>query len=577
VTTRKRNLFRRGKVWYTRLYMHGDEVVESTGATTLEEAKAILKHRRTSLVREREAALPRSRITFAEAARETLDDLERDRRHSGAHVSASTLVGHRRVLNPNGPVLQAFGELRIDKVDRAVLRRWYHGTITQQNRSPKTGQNRLDTLRLVFDWARDHGHIGEHHDPVGELRRELRRKYGRTKAARAERDEKRNLAKRGVMQPGEFARLERAARDESTEGYLVVLLGAECGLRRGELHALTWGCINWGEDERDPTRYIEVRASNSSGLGVEPPKSGEVRWVPISRRVRQALLQLYRDRWEPGPDERIIRQNYWDLSTVTLRRICERAGLPHTTFQHLRATCGTLLTQWLRDPEWVRAVVGWKGAAVAEAHYLAIDFRGSYRAPERLHLGENPMDLFERLCAPAQAKTGTVTGTARRKPPRLLRADGVPNGNRTRPEAPQAIGNKGLWRLISCPTLVPRFTRGASRGSAELAFVRGENLYAMDWLSPRGLLLLRLIRLAVRARPPDCIPSENADKISVSSQTHEPRRLVFDGCKSLCGRPPHSGGKGQISLQADGPNRSRTETGSSGQWCHRDAILRRCC
>jgi len=116
----------------------------------------------------------------------------------------------------------------------------------------------------------------------------------------------------------------------------------------------------------------------------------------MSRRLWRALRELYSARWEPGPEQRILERHYFDLDKLTLRRVLKRAGLPHRTFQNLRATCSSLLKQWGVAPEYVRAAIGHENDAVAREHYDRLDFT-TYRPPEVLLDGETPMDLFERL------------------------------------------------------------------------------------------------------------------------------------------------------------------------------------
>jgi hypothetical protein len=89
-----------------------------------------------------------------------------------------------------------------------------------------------------------------------------------------------------------------------------------------------------------------------------------------------------------------VKASYWDLSKLVLRRVLRSAGLPHRTFQNLRATCSSLLKQWGVAPEYVRAVIGHETDAVA-------------RGPPRLH----------DLSGPGEA-------AARRDPHGPLRPDG---------------------------------------------------------------------------------------------------------------------------------------------------------
>ena len=78
-----------------------------------------------------------------------------------------------------------------------------------------------------------------------------------------------------------FERLvEAAQRDEQT--YLVMLLGGEAGLRLGEMLALEWRDIDL------PKRQVTVARSEWRGH-VTAPKGGRVRYVPLTKRLTDAL------------------------------------------------------------------------------------------------------------------------------------------------------------------------------------------------------------------------------------------------------------------------------------------------
>jgi integrase len=80
----------------------------------------------------------------------------------------------------------------------------------------------------------------------------------------------------------EFDRLIAATHDRGQDAYLVVLLGGQAGLRRGEIAALQWGDIEWG------TGKICVQRSVWKGhLGM--PKGNRIRRVPMTVELRQAL------------------------------------------------------------------------------------------------------------------------------------------------------------------------------------------------------------------------------------------------------------------------------------------------
>ena len=80
----------------------------------------------------------------------------------------------------------------------------------------------------------------------------------------------------------DFERLVKCARERGEEAYLVVLLGGEAGLRRGEIAALEWGDVDL------KTRQLCVQRAVWQGH-VEAPKGGWLRYVPLTKRLTAAL------------------------------------------------------------------------------------------------------------------------------------------------------------------------------------------------------------------------------------------------------------------------------------------------
>jgi integrase len=79
----------------------------------------------------------------------------------------------------------------------------------------------------------------------------------------------------------EFERLVDVAGSE-TPALLVVLLGGEAGLRCGEMMALEWTDIDFAK------RQLTVARSEWKGH-VTMPKGGRIRYVPLTRRLSDAL------------------------------------------------------------------------------------------------------------------------------------------------------------------------------------------------------------------------------------------------------------------------------------------------
>jgi len=80
----------------------------------------------------------------------------------------------------------------------------------------------------------------------------------------------------------DFERLVEGAKKRDDLAYLVVLLGGEAGLRRGEIAALEWGDVDLKK------RQLCVQRSVWKGH-TETPKGGRLRYVPLTQRLTAAL------------------------------------------------------------------------------------------------------------------------------------------------------------------------------------------------------------------------------------------------------------------------------------------------
>ena len=79
-------------------------------------------------------------------------------------------------------------------------------------------------------------------------------------------------------------------------------MALRAGLRKGELIALKWGDVHFGESAEDPNRYILVQRNYSHGR-FTTPKSKEARRVDLSKQLRETLLELRDGRLSEAYDE----------------------------------------------------------------------------------------------------------------------------------------------------------------------------------------------------------------------------------------------------------------------------------
>lgn len=140
--------------------------------------------------------------------------------------------------------------------------------------------------------------------------------------------------------------------------YPLFLTALRAGLRRGELVALRWGDIQFGESEEDSNRFIFVQRNYVHGQ-FTTTKSKKPRRVDLSRQLRRVLLQVR--------DERLVKAYAEGHASVAEELVfpseagtvldpdnlvhyyflpaLEKAGLRKIRFHDLRHTFGSLLIQ----------------------------------------------------------------------------------------------------------------------------------------------------------------------------------------------------------------------------------------
>jgi integrase len=147
----------------------------------------------------------------------------------------------------------------------------------------------------------------------------------------------------------------RRLHDEDAQLAELLRLAAYTGLRRGELVALRWRDVRWGE------RVLTVERALSATVETAP-KSGSFRHVPLADQALGALDRLSRREHFTGADDYVFTSpagDRLDPSAVRRRYIRARdvAGLPALRFHDLRHTAGSLLVRQL-DPVSVKEILG---------------------------------------------------------------------------------------------------------------------------------------------------------------------------------------------------------------------------
>ncbi len=330
-----------------------------------------------------------SKVTFGELAERYLEE-------DTGHLATRTRRDRKRHLGEDGSILPYFGRRRLDEITPAMLREWWGLEIeAHKHRTTPTGRHHLSTIAAVFGFAKDLGFTD--YTPVPDFRAQITRRT-RTKRGRADATLKMSI--RPIEDPADLARLVDAAREEGAVSHVLVLLLLDAGLRLGEAIALRWGSIVWGEGNSDRTRMLIIDRSSPSGLAgaIEPTKSGRMREVGLSMRLRGALKTLQRTRFEPGPRTLVLKGLDADnFRKREWRRICQRADVGHRALKDLRDTYASQLLTAGVQLGYVSRQLGHASVVTTSNHYARWCGGAEYREPISPGRGELPADLLQKL------------------------------------------------------------------------------------------------------------------------------------------------------------------------------------
>jgi integrase len=279
------------------------------------------------------------------------------------HLATTTGRDRRSHLRVGGPLDTFLGSRRLDEITPAVLREWWSSEIESQGRSRKTGREYVNSLAALFGYARDLDVVAT--SPVADFRDMLRRR-SRTKQGRAANQADVNP----ITDPAELERLVDAASKQDERSHLLVLLMLDAGVRLGEATAVTWGQVVWGADGDDTGRTLVIDRNRPRGGATEGTKSGRSRRIPLSRRLRGALLKRYLKEGRPSPETAVLgRIDPNNFRKRAWARICERARIGHRKPKDLRDTFGSWLVSLGAPLPFVQDALGHASWDVTAKHY----------------------------------------------------------------------------------------------------------------------------------------------------------------------------------------------------------------
>ena len=272
--------------------------------------------------------------TFAEYAEQWL------KQHAELSCKPSTVTRYRVILRLY--LLPAFGTVRLGQITRAMVKEFLSEKAGGGTLSQSSLRLMLRTLGGIFSHAIDDELVAN--NPAAKLGKFTNTGKPNRQATALTRQE--------------AIRLLQAANEYCPQHYALFLTALRSGLRRGELVALRWGDIQFGNHEDDSNRHILVQHNYVQG-GFTSPKGKRNRRVDLSKQLRRELLTSRDTRlfaaFQAGQtsiaDDLVFPSKtgaVLDAGNLVRRYFLpcvEKAGLRRIRFHDLRHTFGSLLIQ----------------------------------------------------------------------------------------------------------------------------------------------------------------------------------------------------------------------------------------
>jgi len=257
---------KRGAKWYVVIDYHGRRKSKCVG--TREAAEKVKREIEARL------AMGDFRIFEKDAGTKFADYAQRWLRSCvRPNLKPSTVESYEVILRVH--LLPRFGEMPLNQISRAKVRELQAEMVRAGTWTRNTVKNVFAILRALFSQAIEEGAVTL--NPATRL--------GKFNKADKEGRKTEFLTE---AEADSFLSAVRALRPERHPFFLCAL---RTGLRLGELLALEWDDVQFGQDEQDSNRFIMVRHNIVRGIPGEP-KSRKPRRVDLNRELRQVLLEF---------------------------------------------------------------------------------------------------------------------------------------------------------------------------------------------------------------------------------------------------------------------------------------------
>lgn len=288
-------------------------------------------------------------------------------------VKPSTAKSYRSMVAEH--LKPAFGAYRSDRLTLAVVEGWRKGLaekIAAGTLAPKSYVNIRNLLHAIVEWARHPERRYLAHDPLAGL--------PKVRLPRAKR--------RQHFEPAQVLELLRVAAETPPDD-TIIKAALLSGLRRGELFALEWPDVDWGNGQ-DGGR-LHVRRSIYQGAITTPKTDDSDRVVDVPQRLLDDLA-VYQTMHPPIGGGFVFRQSSgrpmdpdaWHRERLVpmLKRVnLYRAGVG---LHALRHTYVSILIAQGEDPRYIADQVGHANVKLTTDLYAHVFSRVRVEAMRKL-------------------------------------------------------------------------------------------------------------------------------------------------------------------------------------------------
>lgn len=322
-------LWKRGRVWWSYVWVDGVRHAKSTGTTNRRVAEKVDRQFKEELTLARlGVAVPQPEMLFADLAVRFL-------------AEGSPKLWHRERLKQ---LLPYFGGDPIGRISRGLVREYRAHRHAQKQVSDTTVNRDLEALRHFLYWGVDEGLLAA--NPLSRMPLVRERRNPRM-----------------VMSVAEEAKLLRAAMPHLRA---IIIAALDTGMRRGELLGQRWEHVDLAR------ALLFVSRSKTAG--------GEGREIPFTRRLQTLLTASAQPRGLVftfrGQPIRAIKTAW----KATIRR----AGIRYYRFHDLRHAFNTRLMEAGVMQEIRKALMGHSSAEEVNSIYTHVELPAKREAIRKL-------------------------------------------------------------------------------------------------------------------------------------------------------------------------------------------------